>query len=97
MQPPTTMPTDTEIDLEQITLLLSDKGINCPSSIQAVYLVGSRLYGTAKPGSDYDFIVVLDSFLETDEKEGSENHFSYLETTWEGIDIDVGLYGTTCE
>ena len=55
------------------TLLKNDHNIDAIK----VYQYGSRVYGTNKPDSDYDFIVI------------TENEPNQTNYTWDNIDVTV--------
>jgi predicted nucleotidyltransferase len=56
----------TEIDKDEIVSLSKVH----PARVKSIYLFGSRVYGTNRPDSDYDIILVGSSMLEASEIKG---------------------------
>ena len=47
------------VNLEDLRAFMNNELKNYPHEILNVYLFGSRLWGYAKPDTDWDFIVVV--------------------------------------
>lgn len=71
-----------------LKLLCSIAGVK-PEDVRAIFLVGSRLYGTASDTSDFDYLFVVNNFIPSNTITNGEI-FENLHTDM----ADIGIYET---